>query len=124
MISDELAPLDCPFCGLPPEVEPWHGGGKRKHAVSCPHDVCEASPMVTGHTKRIAILKWNRRELQQRRSDGYVLPREPTPEMLKIIERADSDYTNNNFRGCGSYSRSEFIYRAMLAAADESRGAL
>ena len=61
-MNDEMRPLMCPFCGLEPEVEPWHGGGPKKHAVSCPHEVCHANPMVTGHTKRAAILKWNYRE--------------------------------------------------------------
>ena len=61
-MSDEIKPLNCPFCGLEPEIEPWHGGGKRKHAVSCPHVVCAANPMVTGPTKRAAINLWNLRE--------------------------------------------------------------
>lgn len=53
--------LPCPFCGSTPEIEPWHGGGPRKHLISCSNDACRVFPSVTGTTKANAIKWWNRR---------------------------------------------------------------
>lgn len=56
-----LTTLPCPFCGEAAHVEPWHGGGKRKHMVSCINDDCYANPGVTGASKHRAIQNWNQR---------------------------------------------------------------
>lgn len=59
--SRSIPLLGCPFCGCAPVVEPWHGGGPRKHAVTCDNGECPASPGVTGATKAAAIRTWNTR---------------------------------------------------------------
>lgn len=52
---------DCPFCGSPPEIQYWHGGGPEKRLISCSGDECEVRPSVTGETEREAIRIWERR---------------------------------------------------------------
>lgn len=54
-------PAGCPFCGEPPTVEPWHGGGKHKTAVHCENEKCPAQPMVTGANLSSALTRWNTR---------------------------------------------------------------
>ena len=54
--------LPCPFCGHPPQVEPWHGGGPRKTIVSCMGDYCRVAPQVTGGNRETAIRRWNTRD--------------------------------------------------------------
>lgn len=56
--------LPCPWCGLTPQIEPWHGGGPLKMMVSCPDgdSSCDVGPMVTGPTRRKAIKIWNTRK--------------------------------------------------------------
>jgi len=54
----------CPFCGEPPKVRPWHGGGPRKTLVHCGDDYCRVAPMVAGSTKARAIRFWNQREAE------------------------------------------------------------
>ncbi len=54
-------PLECPFCGEKPKVEPWHGGAKTKRAVNCDNDNCHVQPMVTGNTRKVAVDRWNTR---------------------------------------------------------------
>ena len=56
----------CPFCGVRPEIEKWHGGSASKKAVSCPNDFCAAMPMVTGRTEAEAVRRWNRRKADGR----------------------------------------------------------
>ena len=58
-MSKQLKPRVCPWCWVPPDVEPWHGGGPMQHMVSCSNDYCHVTPSVTGPTKRQAIDRWN-----------------------------------------------------------------
>lgn len=53
--------LKCPFCGVNPTIEPWHGGGSNKHIIGCSSSRCDVSPSVTGESPEEAIKKWNRR---------------------------------------------------------------
>jgi hypothetical protein len=56
-----LLALPCPFCGVQPEIQPWHGGGPRKHLISCHEETCRVSLSVTGATAQQAIKYWNER---------------------------------------------------------------
>jgi hypothetical protein len=49
----------CPFCGMIPTAEPWHGGGPRKIFIHCEDDNCFVNPGVTGETPKQALSKWN-----------------------------------------------------------------
>lgn len=49
----------CPFCGTPPTIEPWHGGGPRKRMIYCDSDQCEVRPSVTGPSGTAAAASWN-----------------------------------------------------------------
>jgi hypothetical protein len=51
----------CPFCGVSPEIQYWHGGGPNKRMISCSGDECDVRPAVTGETEREAIERWERR---------------------------------------------------------------
>lgn len=53
--------LPCPFCGMQPGIQPWHGGGPEKHLVACEHDNCDVQPSVSGETAQEAMDRWNRR---------------------------------------------------------------
>lgn len=53
--------LGCPFCGWPPTIERWHGGGPRKRRIACQTETCPVQPSVTGGTSRTAALHWNHR---------------------------------------------------------------
>lgn len=55
----EIAP--CPFCGVAPTMEPWHGGGPMKRCIHCENTDCMVQPMTTGMMPRWAIGNWNRR---------------------------------------------------------------
>ena len=56
-----IEPLNCPFCGTLPLIEPWHGGRKTKKLIGCDNDFCEVSPGITGETRKLAVEKWNSR---------------------------------------------------------------
>lgn len=60
-MKENKIPMPCPFCGKIPAVQPWHGGGPRKHVVNCDNEECDASPIVPGNTETIAIRRWNKR---------------------------------------------------------------
>lgn len=56
-MTDRLLP--CPFCGVVPEVEPWHGGAPTKVLIHCDGDDCDVQPSVTGETGKEAAIRWN-----------------------------------------------------------------
>lgn len=53
--------MHCPFCGIVPTAEPWHGGGPRKVYISCQNDDCKVQPGVTGETPEEVLENWNHR---------------------------------------------------------------
>lgn len=53
--------FDCPWCGYPARIEPWHGGKRTKVMIDCSNDDCPVSPQVTGETPAAAMKKWNSR---------------------------------------------------------------
>ena len=53
--------LHCPYCGTVPEIEPWHGGGPKKHFIGCVHNGCPVTPQCTGETLQKALGAWNTR---------------------------------------------------------------
>ena len=50
--------LRCPFCGITPNIQPWHGGKKTKRLISCDNDNCQVQPAVTGETAAEAYKNW------------------------------------------------------------------
>lgn len=58
---DASEALPCPFCGVLPVIQPWHGGGPRKKMVMCDNEDCHISPSVTGSSKARALEYWNTR---------------------------------------------------------------
>lgn len=54
--------LACPFCGVQPHIEKWHGGGAGKRVVSCYSETCHVNPMTSGGSRRVALKRWNLRE--------------------------------------------------------------
>ena len=56
------AMLPCPFCGVKPIIDPWHGGGPQKKRISCDNDACQVAPAVCGETTKLAVEYWNTRE--------------------------------------------------------------
>lgn len=55
----------CPWCGEPPEMMPWHGGGPRKRLIACENLECPVNPSVAGSTPSIAARRWNTRRLKE-----------------------------------------------------------
>lgn len=53
--------IECPFCGLFPEIVPWHGGPKSKRRVQCRNELCTVEPGVCGNTRAKAVRLWNTR---------------------------------------------------------------
>lgn len=61
-----IQPIECPFCGELPEVEPWHN---RRHkdgtpagtAISCANDACAIGPMHAGYPYTRVVREWNTR---------------------------------------------------------------
>lgn len=51
----------CPFCGVDPIIEPWHGGGTTKRRVGCENDYCWVMPSVTGPNSTAVAKRWNER---------------------------------------------------------------
>jgi hypothetical protein len=51
----------CPFCGVDPVMEPYHGGGKLKRIIECVNDYCMVQPSVTGPNSLTAARRWNER---------------------------------------------------------------
>jgi hypothetical protein len=52
-------PTPCPFCGVKPTVEHWHGGGKDNTRVGCEQLRCASNPSVVECTRPRAIKAWN-----------------------------------------------------------------
>ena len=88
---------NCPFCGEPPEIEPWHGGTPTKVMISCPMDrYCNVNPQVTGETPQEAAKHWNNRDY---RGDGYRIQeydetREENMQITKITTSTGEYFTN------------------------------
>jgi len=55
---------NCPFCGAPPQIEKWHGGGPMYRLVSCSNEYCHVGPGVCGSTVGRALKAWNTRSPQ------------------------------------------------------------
>lgn len=51
----------CPFCGKPPTMEYWHGGGERRRRIGCDNEACHVMPSTVGSNRLSASKKWNKR---------------------------------------------------------------
>lgn len=63
VICTEAKP--CPFCGMQPYIEFWHGGRPSKRMIQCRY--CDVGPQVTGETKAEALDRWNMRAPMKQR---------------------------------------------------------
>lgn len=90
--------LPCPFCGVLPSIEAWHGGGPEKQMIGCPNLDCDVSPQVTGETRTEALENWNRRDSIRMAKTGELLatPEEELKEihngLLAIAEEARTQF--------------------------------
>jgi hypothetical protein len=57
-----IKPLPCPFCGVKPRIEPWHGGGPDKVMISCKGARCSVAPCHAGEPRSQAVREWNERK--------------------------------------------------------------
>lgn len=55
--------FECPWCGYPARMQPWHGGKRTKVLIDCSNDQCDVSPQVTGETVSAAMKAWNTRAI-------------------------------------------------------------
>lgn len=62
LTTEEAKP--CPWCGVQPTIQPWHGGRPTKKFIGCENEGCSVNPQVTGETKREALANWNTRKSQ------------------------------------------------------------
>ncbi len=52
----------CPFCGVAPEVRPWHGGRTARYLIGCYNETdCWVLPWFVAPTRKKAIKRWNTR---------------------------------------------------------------
>lgn len=88
---------DCPFCAVSPDIEPWHGGGPLKRAISCVNDDCPVQPGVTGETAREAAERWNRRapatEPAAAGEAGPVCPNCDSPDISLECQKCGATFT-------------------------------
>jgi hypothetical protein len=94
-----------------------------EYASRAKADAPEAKPVAWAHYdcgELMGVLEFEteRYNVPLYSHSGVTVPREPTEAMRKAMLKADDDYSNNRFYGRGDLSRMEFIYRAMLAAAE------
>lgn len=54
--------LPCPFCGIHPEIQRWHGGDSgHTLMIFCDQNDCPVNPQVTAGTRRTVRKRWNTR---------------------------------------------------------------
>jgi len=85
--------LPCPFCGVTPDIETWHGGKPTKHMVSCVNDECSCAPQCAGQTRTEAIARWNIRTASPAPQERRVVQRRSKTdnELAELYARRDLD---------------------------------